>query len=70
MFFCRADTGTAERFWDNSIEAQSFQKVKLRAKADIAGDRRRGRGADKRTEKLTQEESLALGGGREERSQS
>lgn len=44
---------------------QTEGTIPFRAKADISENRRRGRGADKRTEEFTQEGASALGGWKE-----
>lgn len=44
---------------------QTEGTILFRAKADISENRRRGRGADKRTEEFTQEGASALGGWKE-----
>lgn len=44
---------------------QTEGTILFRAKADISENRRRGRGADKRTEEFIQEGASALGGWKE-----
>lgn len=47
------------------VQNRRRAQIPFRAKADISENRRRGRGADKRTEEFTQEGASALGGWRE-----